>query len=225
MTAVFLFTACKKDDTVNVLFNFQNLQGTTAKGRAYVIDPAKNKLLFSNFEYVDAEGNVKLVKDAFLLKSSDNGFSFKVPSGSFSSFKFYFGLDKATNNAVPMSFPASSPLSVESGMYWDMLKYRFLIVEGDIDNSSTKDQTPAAPFSMHLGTDTMYAEIPVTGGVPMGGSTLQINLDMSKLFVLDEDTFEISNFSNHSSPSEIPNGVAIRNSFVNGISATVLRPE
>lgn len=219
----FIFS-CKKnnDDKVNVVFTIKSTN-KTANGRSYKIDDSKTKIFFSNFKYIDSVGAETLVKDVFLYKTDNNNFSFDLPKGTYSSFRFSFGLDKTTNNFVPMSFPASSPLSVEEGMYWDMLKYRFLIIGADIDDSPTKDQLADSPFSMHLGTDTMYAEINVTS-LPTKGSTLEIELDMDKLFVLDTDPFLISNFSNHSEPSEISRGVAIKNSFVSGIKTSVHTP-
>jgi len=222
MTSTLLFS-CKKDDTVMVQF-FLKSSGKTPFGRSYLLDQAKTKMLFSNFRYVDNMGKETLVKDVFLYKKGENGFGFKVPSGNFTSFRFSFGLDKATNNSTPSSFPASNPLSVETGLYWDMLKYRFLIVEGDIDDSPTKDNTPDAPFSMHLGGGTLYTEINVTD-IPAKGNTMNIELDMDKLFMLDSDPFLITNFSNHSEAGEVSRGIAIKNSFVSGIKATVLRPE
>lgn len=219
-----LIFSCKKEDKVKVQFNIKST-GKTSNGRNYQIDASKTRIFFSNFKYVDSAGNETLVKDVFLYKTaSNNSFTFDFPEGNYTFFKFSYGLDKTTNNFIPMSFPASSPLSVEEGMYWDMLKYRFSVIEADIDNSASKDQSPNSPFSMHLGTDTLYAEIN-TSLLPFNGSTLAIELDMDKLFVLDADPFQITNFSNHSEPSEIPRAVAIKNSFVSGIQTSIIIPD
>ncbi|HQG38185.1 MAG TPA: hypothetical protein PLK15_03585 [Chitinophagales bacterium] len=217
----FLFiSSCKKEDTITIVFNLKNLTGKTDKNRAYSINDTAYRILFSNFEFIDYNNHSTLVKEVFLFHSTDKGFTFKMPKGNFKSFKFYFGLDKATNNSIPMNFPAKNPLSVENGMYWDMLKYRFLVVEGNIDNSPTKDQTPTLPFSMHLGSDTLYSEIPVAN-LPQKGKTLQVNIDMRNLFVLDSTTFEISNFSNHSTSAEIPKAISIKNNWINGITTSI----
>lgn len=226
LISVSFISSCKKDDGDTVLVTF-NIKSThkTIDGRSYGLDSTQTRILFSDFKYVDGSGNETLVKDVFLYQLlSNNQFSFKYPKGNYSSFKFSFGLDKNTNNSIPMTFASSNPLSVENGMYWDMLKYRFLIVEGKIDNSVTKDQIPASPFSMHLGTDTMHAEI-VASVLPYINNTLMIELDMDKLFALDADPFQITNFSNHSEPSEIQRGVAIKNSFVNSIKTTLFKPD
>lgn len=208
----------KKDD-VTVTFVFKTTN-KTPNNRPYQLNVAKTRILFSNFIYVDKNNNETEVKDIYMVTSATNNFQFKFPGGDYAKFKFAFGLDKRMNNSTPSSFPSSSPLSVETGLYWDMLKYRFLVLEGNIDNSVTKNQTPNTPFSMHLGTDTLYQEI-IASNFPKSGEELTITLDMDKLFVLDTDDFQLTNFSNHSEPSEIPNGIAIRNSFVNSIQTTV----
>ncbi|HUM50388.1 MAG TPA: hypothetical protein PK431_01185 [Chitinophagales bacterium] len=214
-----MLLACKKQDDVTVSFTIKTTN-KTPNNRPYQLSVAKTKILFSNFVYVDKDNNEVLVKDVFLLTSAVNNFQFKFPGGNFTKFKFSFGLDSIKNNSVPASFPASSPLSVETGLYWDMLKYRFLILEGNIDNSVTKNQTPNTPFSMHIGSDTLYQQI-VASNFPKIGEQLNITLDLDKLFVLDNDNFQITNFSNHSEASEIAKGIAIRNSFVNSIQTTI----
>lgn len=218
--STFLISCNKDKDSVTVQFTIKT-SNKTPNNRAYQLAVAKTKILFSNFEYIDKNNNEILVKDVFLLTSANTNFKFTFPGGDYSKFKFSFGLDKTKNNTTPSSYPSSSPLSVETGLYWDMLKYRFLILEGNVDNSITKNQTPATPFSMHLGTDTLYQEITFTN-FPRSSNQLNITIDLDKLFVLDSDPFQLTNFSNHSEPSEIPNAVAIRNSFVNSIQTIII---
>lgn len=201
-----------------------NSTGKTPNGRNYSIDATKTRILFSNFKLITSTGSEVMVKDVFLYKTMDNGFSFNMPEGNFTGFKFSYGLDSSVNNTNPMNYPASSPLSVETGLYWDMLKYRFSVIEASIDNSPGKNQPPNSPFSMHLGSDTLYTIINSTV-IPFKGSIVNIELDMDKLFVLDTDPFQIINFSNHSEPSEIARAVAIKNSFVNGIKTTLWAPD
>lgn len=215
-----LIASCKKQDT-DVLVEFViKSTGKTPFDRPYTLNTSDMRILFSNFAFRDSADRQVVVKDIFLYKKDNKSFRFAVPEGTFSSYQFSFGLDRVQNASVPGSFEASHPLSVESGLYWDMLKYRFLVVEGNIDNSATKNQTPASPFSMHLGSDTLYQSVSVAG-IPKAGSKLTIELDMDKLFVLDGDPFQITNFSIHSEPAEIPKAMAISNSFVGGIKTTI----
>ncbi|MFN8296477.1 MAG: MbnP family protein [Chitinophagales bacterium] len=220
--SLFLFS-CKKEKTTTVQF-VVNSSGKTPNGRNYSIDATKTRILFSNFKLITSTGSEVMVKDVFLYKTTDNSFSFKMPEGNFTGFRFSYGLDSSVNNTNPMSYPASSPLSVETSLYWDMLKYRFSVIEASIDNSPGKNQPPNSPFSMHLGSDTLYTVIN-SNVIPFNGSIVNIELDMDKLFVLDTDPFQIINFSNHSEPSEIARAVAIKNSFVNGIKTTLWAPD
>ncbi|MBK9329720.1 MAG: hypothetical protein IPM95_10510 [Sphingobacteriales bacterium] len=215
-----MIASCKKQDS-DVLVEFVvKTTNKTPFGRPYVLNTPDSKILFSNFRFRDSTDKQVLVQDIFLYKNDSHSFSFSVPEGTFSIFEFSFGLDKDQNASIPASFEAAHPLSVESGLYWDMLKYRFLVVEGNIDNSPTKNQTPTNPFSMHIGTDTLYHTISVTG-LPKAGSKLTVELDLDKLFVLDADPFQITNFSIHSESTEIPRAIAIKNSFISGIKTTI----
>ncbi len=220
--ALLTLISCKKqEEEVTVVF-VMRYTNKTPNGRNFHIDSSKTKILFSNFKYVDNDNKEKLVKDVFLFQPVNNNssFTFNVPKGDLRSFKFSFGLDKSTNNSIPRNFAASSPLSVETGLYWDMMIYRFLVMEASIDNSAGKDQAPNEPFSMHLGTDTLYTEINTTI-LPKAGNIVYIELDADKLFVLDTDPFQLTNFSNHSESSEIARAIAIKNSFVNGIKTSI----
>jgi hypothetical protein len=219
LSLLLLFSCSEKEEDGMVTFTVKSTN-VTPNGRAFALDNSKTRIYFSNFKFKDAEDKEVLVKDIFLYSSTNTSFTFSVPKGNYTLFEFAFGLDAVQNANTPASFSASHPLSVENGMFWDMLKYRFLVVEGNIDNSPTKDQTPATPFSMHLGTDTLYTRIAAVA-VPKSGEVLNIELDLDKLFVLDADPFQLINFSNHSEFSEIPRTVAIKNSFVSGIKTTV----
>jgi len=224
-----LLTNCNKEETikdnkVTVQFSFVNANGTTNANRFYNFDVAKTLVLFSNFEYVDAIGNATKVKDVFLVKQNNMSFKFDVPAGYYHAFRFSFGIDTSLNNRLPMSFPADNPLSVESGLYWDMLKYRFMVMQGNIDSSFAKNKTPNLPFSMHLGSDTLYTIINVPE-VPLQNALVNIQIDLKSLMTLDAEPFKITNFSNHSEPSDITNAVAIKNSFVNNIKVETTYPE
>lgn len=213
--------SCKKESgqEVSVSVSFDNFTGKSDVNRSYNINTAR--LYLSNFQLVDNSGNAILVKDLILANStnSTNTFTFKMPSGNYSKFRFHFGLDHATNhNTDPATFDASHPLSLAQDMYWGMLRYRFIVVEGQVDSSAAKDQVPANPFSMHLGTDTLYREI--NKDIPSAMTAIAIHIDLKSLMVLDQPAFDITNFSNHSSDSEIPKAIQITNNFVNSITVS-----
>lgn len=218
--------SCKKEtDDVQININIENSPDKTTVNRNYTID--ETRFYLSNFQLEDASGNTVLLKDLLLVKSSsNNSFTLKAPAGSFTKFNFSFGLDKATNNLDPNGFDDNNPLSTKQDMYWNMLKYRFIVTEGKLDSSIAKNKIPSVPFSMHLGSDTLYRVIStdLAGKQITKGSVINISINLNKLFVLDKDTFNITNFSNHSDVAQIPKAIAIVDSFVSGFKTDIFSP-
>lgn len=224
--SIILFS-CKKEvgDNVQVNVIIENLTSKTSLDRKYVI--SESRFYLSNFKLIADNGTELALKDIMLVKSgSNNTFTFNAPANSFTKFIYSFGLDKTTNNLNPNSFEDANPLSVKQDMYWAMLKYRFIVTEAKIDSSITKDKTPTQPFSMHLGSDTLYRVIetdllnkPITKG-----SVITIRVNLNKIFALDKDPFNITNFSNHSEAADIPKAIVIVDSLVNGIKTEIFTP-
>ena len=223
LLTVLSILSCKKEENdVQVNISIENYPTKTSVNRNYTID--ETRFYLSNFQLLDASGNATTIKDVMLVKSTvDNSFSFKIPSGDFTKFRYSFGLDKATNNSNPNSFDDQNPLSTKQDMFWGMLKYRFIVTEGKIDSSVAKNQTPAQLFSMHLGTDTLYRVITKDKRITKG-SVINIRVNMNKLFVLDADSFNLNSFSNHSDVSQIPRAIKIVDSLVNGIVTDIDTP-
>ena len=220
-----LFSCKKEVDDVQVNIIIENLVNKTAVNRSYTIE--ESRFYLSNFKLINANGNELLLKDILLVKNgNNNSFTFKMPKGSFTKFNYSFGLDKTTNNSNPNSFEDANPLSVKQDMYWAMLKYRFIVTEGKLDSSIAKNKTPTQPFSMHLGSDTLYRviEIDLVNKSITKGSVITIRVNLNKIFALDEDTFNITNFSNHSEVADIPKAIIIVDNLVNGIKTEIFTP-
>ena len=223
--AVSLFSCKKQVDDVQVNIIIENSPNKTAVNRNYTIQ--ESRFYLSNFNLISANGNEVAIKDIILVKNgNNNSFTFKVPSGNFTKFKYSFGLDKTTNNLNPNSFDDANPLSVKQDMYWAMLKYRFIVIEGKLDSSIAKNNTPTQPFSMHLGSDTLYRviETDLSNNPITKGSVITIRVNLNKIFVLDEDNFNITNFSNHSEAADIPKAIFIVENLVNGIKTEIFTP-
>ncbi|HRB19658.1 MAG TPA: hypothetical protein PKZ14_06210, partial [Chitinophagales bacterium] len=58
--------------------------------------------------------------------------------------------------------------------------------------------------------------------IPKNGTTLLCQFNLDSLFILDKEPFQITNFSNHSEPSEIPKAIEIKNSFINSFSSKLI---
>jgi hypothetical protein len=142
-----------------------------------------------------------------------------VPSNSIASLIFSVGLDPAQNNSNPVIFPAGHPLSLDKDMHWGMLKYRFLVAEGGMDSTASKTGPVNFPFSIHLGSDTLYRE-KFFYLATRNFSELHIQIDPLMLFwgyalpPLDPR----HHYSNHSSPSEIPEGIELIDNFASRIT-------
>lgn len=231
IATVFLFCllgifACKKqEDDVQVKITIENLSGKTPFNRKYNIE--ETRLYLTNFQLIDIAGNSTHIKDIFLLKSgNDNSFTFNIPSGTYTSFRYSFGLDKSMNNSNPSDFSDTHPLGTKQDMFWGMLKYRFIVIEGKLDSSTAKNNTPSQPFSMHLGSDTLYRVITtsITDNKLKRGSIVNININFNKLFVLDTESFNLNNFSNHSDAAQIPRAITIVDTLMNGINTSIFSP-
>jgi hypothetical protein len=230
IVALTIFSSCKKEaptGNVQVSISLDNLSGKTAVNRSYTINTAR--VYLSGFSVIDSNNVATGIKDIILINKdntqSQNSFSFNLPPGTYRKIRFHYGLNYITNNSVdPSSFDASHPLSLSQDMFWGMLRYRFIVVEGRIDSSAAKNQVPANPFSMHLGSDTLYREITADLTSPIiSGTSINIKLDLSKMFVLDQQNFDITSFSNHSAVSEIPNAILITDNLVGGIQTSIIQ--
>jgi hypothetical protein len=223
---VFCSIACKKqEEDVQVNITIENSPNITKFSRKYTID--ETRFYLSDFQLVDDGGNAVNLKDLILVRSSGkNIFTFNLPSGNFSKFRYSFGLNKSVNNSNPSNFEDNHPLSTRQDMYWGMLKYRFIVTEGKIDSSLEKNKTPLMPFSMHLGSDTLYRIITtdLISNKIKRGSVVTIRVNLNKLFVLDNENFNFTNFSNHSDVSEMPKAIIIMDSLTNGIKTEIFSP-
>ncbi|MCO5248492.1 MAG: hypothetical protein M9887_06060 [Chitinophagales bacterium] len=213
------FTACKKDDlTLNENkdkeLSVQINLTTTLNNKKLVLDSAYEfvddyqlkvqnlKLYFSDISLVDSNGNDVSVRfkdypeNVFLYDlGKSEQMNFIVPQGNYIAMKFYLGLTPALNDINPNTFPANHPLSREQDTYWDMLKYRFLILEAATNYPNLGEFNHF--MSYHLGGDEYLRSITIpiksTDNQSVSQKDLQIRLE--KVFEdIDFTTF----FSFHS---------------------------
>jgi hypothetical protein len=176
----------------------------------------------SNVRYVTASNDTISLKDYYLYEYSSGSVAtlaeINSPGQLITKILLSVGLDKDLNNSNPVTFPAGHPLSLDKDMFWGMLKYRFLVTEGAIDSTASKNGTVNFPFSIHLGTDTLYRELSFPVSIN-SGTDVFIDADPKNLFNGPDGILDIrNNYSNHSSPLEIPVGIKLMNNFAAGIS-------
>lgn len=159
-----LFNACNKEGTGYVAVNYAYYFGDSvlksdvkynfvSGGKKYQFRVDVMKMYVARTSAVNAANTATELKDVALFNYK-NGSSLLVmdttPSGDYASFKFTLGLDTVLNNSSPSSFPISHPLSTAQSMYWGMLKYRFVVMEGIIHDSTGKE---IGSVSYHTGVD------------------------------------------------------------------------
>ncbi len=160
------------------------------------------KFFISNPALINDEGDTVWAKFAaypesvflFHLKESKN-FLVNVPEGTYQTLIFDVGLNPELNDMNPGKFDYPHPLSWEHDMFWDMLKYRFFILESAVNYPDTSDFTHV--ISYHLGGDDYLRKValPVSLNIQPGTSELDIEFNLDDIFKeIDWTTF----FSFHS---------------------------
>lgn len=201
--------SCKKNNnTLIVSLDLKVNNEVFETGKIYKDYDGRNiqfnafKLYISDLEVSDNTSN--FFKDVLLFAAEKNDLAFAILSPVLKGEKNVsgnLGLDTLYNNKNPVSFADSHPLSISQNMYWSMLKYRFLVIEGRIDTSSTKDKTPTFPFSYHIGSDTMLRSFSfnTTNG------ELSIPIEILDIF---KGIDILTHFDNHSeTPQQIEKGI------------------
>ncbi len=144
------------------------------------------KAYLSNITLLSADGAETIIKDVELVNLQNDetsSFTLDLPSGNFTKVRVGLGLNPQQNDSDPNSFPNANPLSSFNGMYWNMLKYRFVVFEG---LALSKKDTVNIPFTYHTGTDPLYQVKTFDTDVNTSGSALgyQLNfkIDINTIF-------------------------------------------
>ena len=123
-----------------------------------------------------------------------------LPENHYTKLKFDLGLNTALNNIDPNPFSALHPLSRDQDMFWDMLKYRFVVMEGLRD--TTKMNLYNFPFSYHLGGEEFLRNIVLNidwNIKSSENSTLPFRFDLDKIFTDGTDNIDILTFFSYHS--------------------------
>lgn len=166
----FAFTQCKKaENSIEIKLDL------TVNGESLVIgkvhkDKANRNIIFNSFKvYLSdieiTDGSNSVNNDVLLFNAEKNSLSYVLPSSSFNNkitVSGNIGLDTNYNNRNPLKYEEKHPLSLDQNMYWSMLKYRFLVIEGRIDTSAAGNKTPNFPFTYHIGSDVMLRDFSFT---------------------------------------------------------------
>lgn len=238
--SLFIFS-CKKDETSVDNDNISIEISAISDGKAAKINEELNhlsglkykisdlKIYISNIRLVNHQGeDIKFQMEnipgseqgVFLyLVGSNESFSGSLPDNHYTRLKFDVGLAPTLNDLNPNQFSKDHPLSRDTDMYWDMMKYRFVFFDGKLDKA--ENGSFDFPFSYHLGGDDFLrsAELDINLNVS-GDKKLQIpvKLNLDKFFTDNTESIDINSFfSYHSGDGQKETGLLmmdfIRNSF------------
>ncbi len=198
-----LFSGCKKDpvlpeNTVQQLsFHIHDKVGNQAADYSTTFnDLAGRKLILSDFRYYLS--NIVLIKNdgsefpltnvVLLVSPTEQDYMLaEVPVGDYKGFKMLYGLDSVTNHQDPATYPAGSPLAIQSpGMHWDWNSgYIFSKIEGLCDTSLAGDGQADFQFFYHVGMDMMKRT------VDMSNHPFSVKAGSDKELVLELDLLDI----------------------------------
>lgn len=225
-----LLTSCKKEVepvSLNVSFKPTNKGANVVSGGILKDVDNRNFLLndfkfyISNIEVTDLNDVKTKINKVVLydLGVNDYDIFYDIPQGSYKSISFGLGLDSTTNETNPNSVDESDPLSISQGTYWNMLKYRFVVLEGKFDTTIAGNSAPTKPFALHIGTNQMYRTVEVFKPfeITTGKNYIELPFEVNKLFYSTSDTIRFANhYSNDSENEEqLDYGNRIMNFFKN----------
>lgn len=200
-------------------FNLNDSFDLTTEGFNYTFNILK--FYVSQFRLVKNDNSTVLVKDIdmidFRTDAPHVSFKAEIPEGDYKEIKFGIGVDSANNHRLPNSFPVDHPLASSKGMYWSMINYRFMIMEGRLDTTAA-DSLYNVPFGVHTGTDELYREKTFAHALKFlkgDDKKITIELDVDKLLTgLNFKTDHVS----HSEGPGFPLAEKVADNFVNNLS-------
>lgn len=224
-----IFAACEEDAkttfekkaefSVSLQSNSSSasLYDTLAFTADYDLYVSAFRAYLSNITLIEENGTEVLLEDVALIsldKDQTSGFSVNLPAGNFTKVRMGIGLDPDQNNSDPNVLPNNNPLSAYNGMYWSMVKYRFVVLEG---LAISKKDTVNIPFAYHAGTDPLYQVKTFDTDINSSTSALRYNLnfsiDLNTLFDGPAGKIDIptQSFTHSEGPSLIVAGIFMEN--------------
>lgn len=149
-----------------------------------------------------------------------NKINLHVKPGTYSSLRFYPGLDSATNDLNPVDFPRGHPLSAFYNMHWNWnLKYRFVLME-----LRAKDFTPPIPCSYHPGTNQLLRQSTVSFDKPYlfeAGKTYKVKIFLNVNTIFDGPSGYID-FETESQAHAEPGDFELTKKFMENFAASFI---
>ncbi len=192
-----LLNTAQSQSTNKVIFTFEHKAGNTDLILDTTIFSVWNnkkmkitraQLYLSEMELQLPNGLVQPLTDHYLLISaSEKQVNYDMgnwPVTSIGGATLHVGVPKEINHSDPSLWPPRHPLTLQDpSMHWGWAGgYRFLVVEGKVDNDN--DDIPETPFEYHSLGDNLYKAVVTTGIVGAQNGILRVTftLDYARLF-------------------------------------------
>lgn len=168
------------------------------------------RLYLSDLRLVN--GTEERVIDQVRLLELGNGatqMEFSVPVGEWLGLRAGLGLPHDLNHTDPALYADGHPMSVNTGMYWSWASgYKFVLFDGRYNPDPASTTPLSAPFSVHTGMDTCFAQVDLFPAVPFttakGSITpLTLHIDVHGFLQSGPDTIHV-NTENQSHGGNLP---------------------
>ena len=154
--------------------------------------------------------------------SALNGFTLElknIPVGDYAGIRFGIGVPPDLNRDTPDKYSASHPLGQSSEYNTAWKSYIFSKIEGGMDTN--QDGAYDLDIAYHTGSNENYKEVCLFGDISLINDELgevNLNVDLKKLFITDEKTFDIVNTPNTESEEGLQTANTIMNNFKDAFS-------
>ncbi|NNC94476.1 MAG: hypothetical protein HKN92_02870 [Chitinophagales bacterium] len=193
--AAWIFSSCggsegETDLQINLNAKFENQDLVLQQA---VNDPLGNQLRYTVFKFylsdivLVKDDNTKFEISDIELVDFNTGSTFSIEAdieeGSYKALEFGLGVSPDLNAQDPSMFANDHPLSSFTNTFWTWTsKYRFALIEGDIDTSGN-GSFPLS-FIYHTGLDTLYTlkSMPLSLNATGGSVTIDLNVQADEIF-------------------------------------------
>ncbi len=192
---VFSMMSCNEDqkETISKTINFEvelrnqgmpvEITDTLMLNNGDSFYPTLIKLYLSSIQLQNGQGEWIMLEDVIITSPGSepqSTYTFNLPDGNYSKLRMGVGLDSTLNASDPLSFPNDNPLAAYQGMYWDMIKYRFAIIEGIV----SPEDSNRILVAYHPGTDPLYKEVEFDIDLSNSGITYDVTaqLNLEEIF-------------------------------------------
>lgn len=163
--------------------------------------------------------------DTHLLINAEDGGTYPIgpltSQNSVTGIQLAIGVDSAYNHMDPASFDADNPLSAnqENFGHWGWNPgYKFIVMEGMIDSTSTMNGSLDYPFIYHLGFEEAYKPFTIATDFNTDGTDVLVELNVDWLAFFNDVDLPEENSSHMFTPDELILGHKIIDQGPNAIT-------